>query len=863
VLLRVASRRATDAQLGDVVEEYVAAGRSAFWFVSQVVSIVRRGRSHLTISERGTEMLSNVRNDIRYALRTLARNPGFAVAAIVPIALGIGINTAVFSILNSVAWRSPPVPDPDALVSVYQEFRGAPRRTVHGARTLFSIPEYRAYRDEAHTLSGLMAYSRHWTVTLGRESPQEINGILVTCNYFDVLRLLPTIGVGFTSANCGTPDAPPIVVLSHALWKGAFGGDPHILEKPIVLNGRDVTVVGVAPAGFEGIDMAKAEFFAPTSMGGVFQPEQTFHENPHVSWLTLIGRRRADADIAQVRADLSMVANRIDRQQPGRTTSLIVEPAAALSLPVQRRTILRGASIVMTAFGLVLLIAAANVANILLARAAARTREIAIRLSVGATRGRLIQQLLTESTIIALAGAVCGSLLFSWSFQALIPFLLTSIPGADAMRVDATPDRMVLWFALGLTAITALVFGLLPALQASTGDVHAAMKQDAASPSGGRRWIRGTLVGGQIALCTMLLIPAGLLSRALYAAYTFDPGFEHRNVAVVSIDLRGPRYEESNAAVFHEQWLERARALPGVESMAPAHRIPLSPGRSQSTFRLGDEPEGQVVDVNTVSPDFFSVLGLPIVRGRVFTNGEIDAVLVTESTARRYWPGQDAVGRSITMDNRRRQIVGIVRDAQVSQAQDAISSFMYLPATRRTQRRISVLARTAVDFDGFAAAVRAETSRLDPHLVVNVQRLSDNLGLLQTLSQIIASVAGILSLLALGLAATGIYGVVAYVVSRRRREVGVRMALGAGAGDVQRLILRQTLRPVAIGMVIGVAVAAATVRLLHSVLFGVSPYDPVAFIGAPLLMLAIAAAAAFVPTRRAMRLNPMSVLRAE
>jgi ABC-type antimicrobial peptide transport system permease subunit len=289
----------------------------------------------------------------------------------------------------------------------------------------------------------------------------------------------------------------------------------------------------------------------------------------------------------------------------------------------------------------------------------------------------------------------------------------------------------------------------------------------------------------------------------------------------------------------------------------------LSPGRSQTTFRVGDEPEGHIVDVNAVSPGFFTVLGIPIVRGRVFTDTETDAALVTESTARRYWSGQDAIGRAITMDGRRRHIVGIVRDAQVSQAQDAIPSYMYLPATRGTQRRISVLARTRVDVDGFAAAVRTETSRMDASLVVNVQPLSDNLGMLQTLSQIAASVAGLLSLLAASLAAIGVYGVVAYVVSRRRREVGVRMALGAGARDVQRLILGQTLRPVAIGLSIGVAVAAATVRLLQSVLFGVSPYDPVAFISAPFLMLAIAVAAAFMPTRRAMRVNPMSVLRSE
>ena len=808
-------------------------------------------------------MLSNVRNDIRYALRTLRHNPGFALAAIVPIALGIGINTALFSLLNSVAWRPLPVPDGEALVSIHQDFRGGPRRTVHGARSLLSIPEYRAYRDEAHTLTGLMAYSKQWTVTLGLEPAQAIDGVLVTCNYFEVLGLSPAIGTGFTPANCGTPDASPVVVLSHALWQTAFGSDLQVLHKPVRLNGREFTVVGVAAAGFDGVDMAKASFFAPTSMVGVFQPEQNFHENPHVSWLTLLGRRRDDATLAQVRADLSVVANRIDQQQPGRTTSLIVEPAAALSLPVARRMVLRGASIVMAAFGLVLLIAAANVANMLLARAAARTREIAIRLSVGATRGRLIQQLLTESAVIALGGALCGALLAWWSFQALVPWLLASVPGGEAARIDVTPDRTVLWFALGLTAATAIVFGLVPALQASKGDVQAMMKHSGANAKGGRSWLRGTLIAVQIALCTTLLIPAGLLGRALYAAHTFEPGFDYRNVAVVSIDLRGPRYEKGNGAAFHEQWLERVRALPGVESVAQASRVPLSPGRSQATVRVGDEPEGSVVDVNTVSPDFFPLLGLPIVRGRPFVDDDVDTVLVHESTARRYWPGQDPIGRTVIMGGRQRQVVGVVRDARVSQAQDAISSYMYLPAPRGTQRGITVLARTRADFAAFAAALRAETARMDAGLLVNVQPLSNNVALLQTLSQIAAGVGGILSLLAALLAAVGVYGVVAYVVSRRRREVGVRMALGAAAHDVQRLILRQTLRPIVIGLFIGVAAAAGTARLLEAVLFGVSPYDPVAFVAAPSLMLAIAAAAAFVPIRRAMRVNPMSVLRAE
>ena len=347
-----------------------------------------------------------------------------------------------------------------------------------------------------------------------------------------------------------------------------------------------------------------------------------------------------------------------------------------------------------------------------------------------------------------------------------MPWLLASVPGAEAARIDVTPDRTVLWFALGLTAATAIVFGLVPALQASKGDVQAMMKHSGANAKGGRSWLRGTLIAVQIALCTTLLIPAGLLARALYAAHTFEPGFDYRNVAVVSIDLRGPRYEKGNGAAFHEQWLERVRALPGVESVAQASRVPLSPGRSQATIRVGDEPEGSVVDVNTVTPDFFALLGIPIVRGRPFVDDDVDSVLVHASTARRYWPGQDPVGRTVFMGGRQRHVVGVVRDARVSQAQDAISSYIYLPASRGAQRGISVLARTR-DFSAFAAALRAETARMDAGLLVNVQPLSNNVALLQTLSQIAAGVGGILSLLAAVLAAVGVYGVVAYVVSRR------------------------------------------------------------------------------------------------
>ena len=375
----------------------------------------------------------------------------------IPIALGIGINTGIFAILSNVALRPLPTPDSTALVTVHQDFQGVKGRRVHGARSMFSIPEYETYRDTTKTLSGVMAYTKAWTFTLGGKAPQEIEGVLVSCNYFDVLRVRPSIGAGFTQTNCAAPNAAPSVVLSHALWTRVFDADPDIVRKTITLDGQAVAVVGVAPEGFDGIDFTRAAFFASTAL----QPE--YHKNTQLSWLTMVGRRANGSGIDEVRAELALIASRIDRLQPGRATTLIVTPATSLSLPIDRREFLTMSAIVLAAFGLVLLIACANVANVLLARAAGRTREIAIRLSVGASRWRLIRQMLTESLMIAIIGGAAGSLLTWWSFQLLLQKLLASLPGTVSQpRIDANMSLNALWFSLALTAVTALVFGAGP-----------------------------------------------------------------------------------------------------------------------------------------------------------------------------------------------------------------------------------------------------------------------------------------------------------------------------------------------------------------------------------------------------------------
>ena len=845
-------------------EEFTSGNHSALWLVRQVLSTIRRTPSQVIFDEGRPEMLSNFWRDIRYSLRILRRNPGFTVAAVAPIAFGIGINTGVFTILNNVAFRPLPAPNPTELVSVYQQFEGVQKRRVHGARMMFSMPEYRVYRDATRTLSGVAAYSKPWTVTLGGQSPQELEGVLVTCSYFEVLQLRPAVGIGFTGANCDRPGAPPAVVLSHALWTRAFAADPEIVHQTITFNGQPVAVVGVGPEGFDGIELTKAAFFASTSL------QRSFHEDPQLSWLTLLGRRSSDAALSQVRAELAVIADRIDRQQPGRTTVLNVAPASSLTFPVGRKEFFSQAAVVMAAFGLVLLIACANVANVLLARGAGRTREIAVRLSVGASRGRLIRHLLTESLIISLAGGIAGSLLAWWSFQTLLARLPSYLPGDISQpRIDATPDLTVLWFGLGLTVITALVCGMVPAIQASRQDLHTAMKQETGAGARTAGWLRGTLIAVQVAVCMVLLISAGLLLRALYAAHTIDPGFEYRNVTVVSYALRGPGYDEARVAGFQRQLIERLQALPGVEAVAHASKVPLSPGRHQTTFRLPRREDELDVDMNHVSPEYFSLLGIPIVRGRTFTAAEIRgtprAVIVSEATARRYWPGQDPVGRVIFMGADRGaplEVVGVAQDAHVSHVAETESSYMYLPGST-AQRGLRPLVRSETDFAALARSISAVARELDPELVVRVDRLEANMEYWRGRSRLTAGLSGALSLLALLLAVVGVYGVVSYVVNRRRREVGIRLTLGATARDVQHLIVRQTLRPIIVGVVIGIGAAAAASRALESVLFGISPFDPMAFICAAVFLVGAAVVAALLPTRAALKLDPVTALRYE
>jgi putative ABC transport system permease protein len=576
-----------------------------------------------------------------------------------------------------------------------------------------------------------------------------------------------------------------------------------------------------------------------------------------MSWLVLIGRMKEGATLMQVRADLAVINARNDREHPGMNTTLAIDTATFASMP-EARTIITGVgSVILAAVGMVLLIVCANLANLLLARAAGRRREIAIRLSVGATRWRLIRQLMTESLMIALLGGAIGTAASFWSFQAILRVIIAHLPsGVPQFTLNLGPDLRVLGYSLAMTILTGAAIGLLPALRATN------LNPGAVARPGG--FLRGALVGAQVAACMILLIAAGLMLHALYAAQTIDPGFEMKNTVVVSFNLRNQGYTEQGAGAFQRDVMERVAALPGVDGVAQAVVIPLSgSGWGREITPSGQSQELQT-GYNVISPGYFPMLGIPIVRGRNFTEGETNAAIVTETTARRFWPGQDAVGKTLTTDDPQvLQVVGVVHDAQVSHLGRSDETFMYMPAGPKDQMQLQLLVHSNLAARNALGSLQAVIWAAEPNIATEIAPLEDNLELWRTPSRIVGILAGSLGGLALLIASMGIYGVTAFAVSRRVREIGIRMALGADGGAVKKMILRQSMRPVLIGAAVGIAGCAGVSQVLSSMLFGISAYDPVAFMCVPVLLIGVALLASHMPARRATKVDPMIALRYE
>ena len=805
---------------------------------------------------RGVNFIETVLQDIRYGLRMLRQNLGFTVAAVLAIALGVGINVGIFSVLNGAALRLLPIPRAEQLVSVSQIFHRRTIRNTHGETSMFSYSEYLDYSEHNHVFSGLLAYEPFLEGTLAGIKMQQLLGTATACNYFEVLNEHPAQGRGFVDSDCAASGENAVVVVSDQLWRDTFGGDPTLVGKKITLNRMAFTVIGVAPPGFTGTEPMPSAFWVPITIQKVLDAGRDRLGDDNMSWLALLGRVRPGVTMEQVRADLGVIAGRIDQLNPGRTTSLAISTATFFGRPEERESLIPVAFVILAAFGLVLLIACANVANLLLARASARQKEIALRLSIGASRWRLVRQLLTESLLLSMLGGALGSLFAFWSFASITQFVTSHLPH--------------MFYALALTLVTGILFGLIPALQSSRLDLNTALKEDGAKSGPGKksgRFLRNTLVGAQIAVCMILLLAAGLLLRGLYYAQTVDPGFELKDVAAAFLYPKAQGYDETRATAFMGRLRERLAGLPGVSEIAQAECAPLSHDFSADYMTVPGRLDKVLIEYNHITPDYFSVVGIPIVRGRDFGPDETEdapGIIVTESTARRLWPGADPLGKTLRQDTGREySVIGVAKDAQVSHLGDVNAPYLYFPAGPQDNVRTYVLVRFAGSFTPVDKAIREAVRLLDPDMPVDVVRLEDYLEVWRSPSRIVAALSGALGVLAVLLASIGVYGMVSYSVSRCVREIGIRMALGADRTEVMKLVIEQAMRPVLIGGLAGLAACAAVSHVLSSMLFGLSAHDPLAFISVPLLLLVIALAASYVPARRAMRVDPIVALRYE
>ncbi len=861
-----------ESLLGDLIEEYATYGRSNAWFWKQVWSLLWfADNSEKSERKRTVNLFRGFRTDLRYTARTLAKSPGFAAVVILAIALGVGVNTAIFTVFNSLVLRPLPVPNSGRVVAVYQSLQGNVSRNVNGEASMFSYSEYKSYRDQNRVFSGLAAYYPEFRATLAGETPRDMNGELASCNYFSALGVQPSIGRAFAESECTAPGSSPVVVLSDNAWRSVFASDPSIVGKSITLNRASLTVIGVTPPGFHGAAFSAADFWAPLTMDPAIHPGDSLKQD-NLSWLVLVGRLQRGITLDEARANLSVIAGRIDLLHPGRKTTLSVDVATVMSVPEERRGVLTVAKVIFAAVSLVLLIACANVANLLLSRSSARQKEIAVRLSVGASRGRLVRQLLTESILLALPGGLLGSLAAVALMKPLF-FMLLSILPADAPRValDLSPDLRVLAYTLALTLLTGIVFGLAPAIQASRPDLNTALKAEG-SGSGthsSRGWLRSVLVVAQVSVCLVLLIAAGLLARGLLAAQTIDPGFRTDHVFALRFDLEQQHYDDVRAAAFHRSLAERVASLPGVDGVAQTVPVPLSMEQWGGDIKLPGRSERLNDRYSLVSPEFFSLLGIPIIHGRNFTqqemNGNPHVAIVMESTARQLWPGQDPLGKRFSADDKDTpiEVVGVARDSHTGSLSEFDSIFFYLPLKADAQVPLKLLVHTRAPLDQTAKALRAAVRTVDPNILVDIKSMDQNLEAFRTPGVLVTELASVLGGFALLLASIGIYSVVSYTVSRRIREIGIRMTLGAARRDVLRLVLRGAMRPVVIGIVIGIAATAAVSQVLSSVLYGVSPLDPAAFGGVTLFLAAVALLAGLLPALRATRIDPNEALRYE
>jgi predicted permease len=810
------------------------------------------------------------RQDLTYAARRLSKSPGFAVAAIVSIGLGIAANSTIFSMVSRFALRSAPVGDPGTLMTLHTTHQGE-------CCNAFSWPLFEDLRAQTRTFSGVTGFYELLPASIGGQGePERVWGQAVTANFFDVAQLGMTLGRGFSSAE----ERVPVIVLGHGLWQRRFGGDPAIAGKRVVLSGHSFTVVGVAPAGFRSLDIIlDCQFWVPLGNLDQLLPNTGNYQSRDYHWIVAAGRLRPGVTRGQAAAELAVIARRLAQAHPEaeKDGGFAFEPAG--SLPPRDRSMVTMFLAALTVVALlVLAIACANVANLLLAQAAGRQREMAVRLALGATRGHLMRQMLTESGLVAIAGGLLGVSLSLWATQALSTF---RVPAPVPLDLNVSVDWRVVLYTLALSAGTGLLCGLIPAWAAARPMLANALKgEDALARPGGRWTLRNVLVVSQIGMSVVLLSATGLFLRSLQSASHIDIGFQQRGILTMSVDPRVHGYTGGRTAQFLAELRRRVAALPGVAAAACTDAVPLAGGNRSDAFAVEGRPNaggpGPNVELYMAGPGYFETLGIPRVAGRDFGNESATGpkvAVVDEAFASRLFPNENPLGQRVTGGGVTYTIVGIVKNIKSRTLGEELRPVLFRSLDQSIAGDPSflgytVVVRAAADSAAspasLAGAVRREIHALDPTLAVfNAETMEEHLRSALFLPRLAGALFGVCGITGLLLAAVGLYGVMSYAVGRRTREIGIRMALGAQPGDVRRLVVGQGMLLTLIAITLGMAAALAAARFSASFLYGVHPRDLATFTGVPLFLAAVAWLACWIPARRAAQADPLTALRHE
>jgi predicted permease len=827
---------------------------------------------------RGIRWLEELWQDLRYGARMLLKYPGFTLIAVLMLALGIGANTAIFSLFNSVVFRLLPVRDPDYVVKLSQFFWpiGPAGREGAGEPSAFSYPEFSAYQNNK-ALAGLAAYVGRGLILDGPE-PEGIQGTLVSETYFAVLGAETVAGRAFGGPEATGREALPLAVLSHRFWQKRFGGDPEIIGKTIGLNRTAFIVVGVADQKFIGAEAAIPDVWVPLAAENLLYPDRDNLAVGNRSWLKLIGRLKPGVSAKQAEAELRIIASQLDGRYPGRITRLNVARGSFFSGPSQMLRLAAVSAPMLLVAAMVLLLACANVANLLLARAVGRQKEIAVRLALGASRVRLIRLLLTESALLSVLGGTVGVLLTSWTLKAVAPALASVIDSAlrirdSALVLNLGADWRVLGFALLISLVTAVVVGLIPALRATELNLATAVKDQgsALGPRLSRSRFRSALVVVQIAISLVLLMGTGLLVRSLQKAQSLELGFAAKEILSAEIVIRSLNNEAARTAALRREFAQRAEAIPGVRAVAVADSAPLSGynavGVSADESAPTPNQSGLVAHVTSVSENYFRALGIPLLRGRGFSEEEArtgaPVAIISETMAMRLWPGKDPLGNRFIKSGQRFEVVGVVKDTISSSDLSKSDTPHYYQPLDPENQNLTFLIRTDLAPAALVPALRTIARELDGNALFTAHSLEEYLEQAVAPMRMSAALASALGMLALLLATMGVYGLTSFNVSQQTQEFGIRIALGARERDIIRLVLRRNLRQVALGGAIGLLLSAADAPLLSSFLVGLPPIDPIAFISVSILLALVTTFACCVPARRATRIDPTVALKRE